>query len=551
MANLLRRSFRALSFFCFASYFVSQLLHVCCFWLLYLEFSHRQVKSYAMTNLGHFSFKSLSPLILEQSATFTNSVFLTAAQLTELSPKASNASSHERRLRVFMPADSPSIYLCKTIVSSVALGYPVPTLLNWGGSFNRPEWHFRGSHIAKLEGFHAVVAELLENDTDADEDDLALMVDAHDIWFQLPPSVLIQRFHQLNHEADERNRKLWQDASKHAGFPISPPRQSIIVTAGKNCNPPASSGSDAHYELWPDSPMPTDLYGEGTDMHAPPLSDPSRQHRKFRPRCLNSGMIMGTMGALREALGRCQHKVDGVARRGRQVWSDQSLIGKVIGDQEAWRHWGREVAKTWNGTSAQIPSSISNRHVRDIGLAAMGGVQFEFSVGLDYNFTMIPPTCSAEEDGYFVHIGDSSSLQTMSENAGVPDGVRVKGVPPELRESSLDDDPFASMDWASESLYTDFFFGTTPVGIHHNAHVDGLKPFRLKGWWTKMWFYPRLRNLVKQQLQASSSRARELLRLSEGDHCQGAVIYQASKEPQVTAFTPARNNEPSGFRPIS
>jgi hypothetical protein len=454
-----------------------------------------------------------------------------------------------------MPADKPNLNLCKVIMSSLALGYPAPTLLNWEGDFNRPEWHFAGSHIAKLESLLAVLEELLEHADDAHEDDLALMIDAYDIWFQLPPGVLISRFDQLNREADERNRRTWEElgANNPSGFPIPPPKQSIIVTTAKDCFPDYTSGSDPHYDHWPPSPMPEDLYGEGTDQLAAPIMDPARKYRKMRPRCVNSGMIMGTMGTMRAALRRCKEKADEVARRGRQLWSDQALFGEVMGEQELWREWVRELASTWNGTASESPRTSATRDVRPVALAATLGQHFEFGIGLDYNFTTIPPTCSAEEDGYFIKIADSEDVKRQSEEAGVPDGVRLRGIPPELEEGRLEVDDGSKLKdvkWDEMALYSDFYFGNTPVGIHHNAYVENLKPWRLANWWELMWFYPRLRELVTQSIKIAAKRARPLVKLTHREDDIDITYRNPKGSHRVMVFTPERGAEPASFNPI-
>ncbi|EFY89573.1 hypothetical protein MAC_04428 [Metarhizium acridum CQMa 102] len=432
---------------------------------------------------------------------------LTTQQLQALQPGNRSISvGGDRRLRIFMPADSPHINLCKSVMSAVALGYPAPILLNWGGEFNRPEWHLAGSHVAKLESFLSVIENMLSlaegEDGDVHQDDLAVLVDAHDIWFQLPPSVLIQRYHQLNREADERVRQQWDDAQGFAtDFPIQPPKQSIVVTAAKDCHPKSDSGSDPHYSHWPESPMPSDMYGDGTDKVLTMPFDSARKFKKIRPRCVNSGMIMGTMGSLRDALTRAKAKVETVAHRGRQLWSDQALFGEVIGDQEMWREWMRELGTTWNGTASENYLSRLPADVRSIAKAAMNGEGFEYGIGLDYSFSTIPPTCSAEEDGYFAKINDKEALKQASAKAGVPNGeVRVKGVPAELDQAGVGPKHLSGVKWGDASLYTDFFFGVTPVAIHHNAYVNNLKSTRLNEWWSKMWFYPQLRNLVAQAL---------------------------------------------------
>ncbi|KAF9873564.1 hypothetical protein CkaCkLH20_09023 [Colletotrichum karsti] len=476
---------------------------------------------------------------------------ISRSQLEDLEPPSHVDAGGSRRLRLFMPADGPNINLCKTIMSAVALGYPMPTLLNWNGEFNRPDWHFAGSHIAKLESLLAVIDNIYEEDEDVNENDLALLVDAYDIWFQLPPSVLIERFHKLNRDADARVAKEWDEHGFKDEFPIPPPKQNIIVTTAKDCQPDWESGSNPRYEYWPDSPLPSDFYGEGTDEIIPYVFDSARKYKKIRPRCVNSGMIMGTIGALRGALQKAKDKVDRTAMNGRQLWSDQALFAEVIGDQEMWRYWMRGLVSTWNGTASHDNPRRLPAEVRQLADEALDGESFEFGIGLDYEFATIPPTCSSEDDGFFVKLNDAEAVKKESEKAGVPDGVRVKGIPSELKDA---DGPLPGLgsSWGNVPLYTDFFFGTSPVGIHHNAYVFGLKPWRLEHWWSMTWFYPYLRGLVTNALR-SNRKLTPLARLSiDGDE-GSEMVYWASKESEsekrVMVFD--GSNEKERFAPIS
>ncbi|KAF9779389.1 hypothetical protein IL306_001934 [Fusarium sp. DS 682] len=458
-------------------------------------------------------------------------------------PLQTSKPSTTRRMRLFMPADSPHINLCKTIMSAVAMGYPMPILLNWKREYNRPAWHFAGSHIAKLESLLGAIEILLESESDdVGEDDIAVLVDSYDMWFQLPPSVLLERYHRLNSEADARIRKQWQDLGIGTDFPISPPRQDIIITTAKDCFPDSYSGSDPHYEHWPESPMPKDMYGEDTDK-VPWSFDPARKYKKVRPRCVNSGLIMGTMGALRDALRRSKEKIDTVAMKGRQLWSDQALIGEVIGDQEIWREWMSLLGSSWNGSVAFYDRSSLDRTVRDIADAARLGKRLEFGIGLDYNFTTAPPTCSSEEDGYFVNLSNETSIREESQKAGVPGDIRIHGIPPELH--IIKDTLLSSTNWGSIPLYTDFFFGTSPIAIHHNAYINGLKGFRLKNWWHMMWYYPQLRHLITQRLKSTTEGST----LAELDRNGEKIVYkspQEDKQRKARVFSPLKPN----FTPI-
>lgn len=416
-------------------------------------------------------------------------------------------------------------------MSGVAMGYPMPVLLNWKREFNRPQWHFAGSHIAKLESLLAAIEVLLKTGS---EDDVAVMVDAYDLWFQLPPSVLLERYHRLNREADERTREQWAELNISADFPIPPPKQDIIITTAKDCFPDVYSGSNPHYEHWPDSPMPKDMYGPDTD-RVPWSFDPARKYKKVRPRCVNSGLIMGSLGALRDALRRSKEKIDAVAMKGRQLWSDQALIGEVIGDQEIYREWVRYLGSSWNGSTA---ANNPDHDIRKIADAALLGQRFEFGIGLDYNFTTAPPTCSSEEDGYFVHLLDEVNIHEESQKAGVPGPIRTNGIPPEIQ--SINDTILSPINWGAIPLYTDFFFGTTPIAIHHNAYINGLKKSRLKDWWNKMWYHAQLRHLITQRLKSS------LGLLAELDDGGDKIVYTAPQEGKPRVFSPQAPN----FTPI-
>ncbi|KAK1974539.1 hypothetical protein LZ30DRAFT_764717 [Colletotrichum cereale] len=401
----------------------------------------------------------------------------------------------------------------------------MPTLLNWNGEFNRPDWHFAGSHIAKLESLLVALDTLYEENHTADRD-VALLVDAYDIWFQLPPSALLERFHKSNHEADTRVNKLWTDSGYDSQFPIASPKQKIIITTAKDCQPGAESGSHPNYPHWPESPLPPDFYGEGTDK-IDYSADSARKYRKVRPRCVNSGMIMGEVGPLRAALRRCREKVEAVSMKGRQLWSDQALIAEVIGEQEVWREWVRSVLPPINQQPASRQWDLP-REVRKVVEAALSGQRFEFGLGLDYTFSTMPPTCSAEEDGSFVRWIDREAVQKASEEAGVPGSVRVPDTPTDLggSESPL---PGGGLSWADVPLYTDFFFGNAPVAIHHNAYISGLKAWRLENWWNMTWFYPHLRDLVTIRLQQQES-PRPLARIAVETTEQKEIVYLAPPE---------------------
>ncbi|KAG6000663.1 hypothetical protein E4U54_001346 [Claviceps lovelessii] len=515
----------------------------------------------------------------DSSRHINNRGLLTTQHLQAIPVGGSSRTNHSisaggnLRLRVFMSADSPHINLCKSAMSAVAVGYPAPVLLNWNGEFNHPRWHLAGRPAAKLESFLAVIDDLLARaegeDSDAHEDDLAVLVDAHHAWFQLPPSVLIQRYHQLNREADQRLQEQWEvtRGNHHADhrFPIDSPRQSIIVTT----TPAAALAKDDHAGLESDSTISPDGFGKGTQRLLSSWSFldhmSSARNRKGTPRSttsLGGGMVMGTMGSLRDVLRRAKAKMETAVQRGRQTWSDQALLGEVLGEQEMWRAWMRELGATWNGTASQNDLSRLPCHVRTVAKASLAGDRFEYGIGLDDDrFSTMPPIADADTHAYygaFVRFNNGTALQEASTKARlVSDGGhdRLRGLPDELSQNNVGSKYLEAVQWGDLPLYSDLYHGVTPVGLLFNKDDNSNKKnkgngIRLADWWTNMWFYPRLRNLVAHAMLAPSqdSTIRPLARIPAGPADQ--IRYWAPKSnyrnPKVQIFSPGGTDNSSG-----
>jgi len=110
------------------------------------------------------------------------------------------------------------------------------------------------------------VYEYLTNITDQNaESDLVVMMDALDIWLQLSPKTLIQRFEELN-------------------------TFGVVLGADKACWPNEWE-SPACQEV-PASTLPNGTYGENGE-----LEESGMPHT--RPRWANSGTIIGTVAAMR------------------------------------------------------------------------------------------------------------------------------------------------------------------------------------------------------------------------------------------------------------
>lgn len=99
----------------------------------------------------------------------------------------------------FVPATSADVNTCKTILSAAVLNYSTPTLVNWQHQYNDPGLASGGSHLAKIPGVLRYLSDLgPENDND-----LIVVIDGYDVWFQLTPGMLLARFHDINQRANQ------------------------------------------------------------------------------------------------------------------------------------------------------------------------------------------------------------------------------------------------------------------------------------------------------------------------------------------------------------
>ncbi|KAJ4245037.1 hypothetical protein NW762_014245 [Fusarium torreyae] len=416
-------------------------------------------------------------------------------------------SIFNRRLVILLPANSAGVNLCKAMVTAIALGYPAPIVINWGKS---------GSHLAKIAG----VLDYLDwssrlpltNKDRLGEDDLIMVADSADSWFQLPPAVLLQRYHALNREADERLRQQWTGSGE------MPMKQTIMVSAQKRCWPQPKSGSELHCEALPESPLREDLYGPETD------KDPDMRQVDVRPKFINSGAFIGPVGDMRRYFRRAQGRYEaGKGIQGNHFYSDQGFFGEIWGEQEMWRTWRRELGDKID--AAQNASIM----VHD---------QFEYHVGLDYYQTISIPTVFEEDDGDILTLNNhtliaerSKELEISPPRLRVPDDL-VNATNPLSRILGAE---AGSLDWGDMTLYADFFTTAVPVNVHHNAHINNLKGRRV-WWWDRMWFFPYLRQLVEAQLGQRRQAPLGRVNIPEGR----AVYWGLEAYKKIRKFMPTR-----------
>lgn len=372
-----------------------------------------------------------------------------------------------RQLAVILLADRLGHNLCKVVSSIIALGYPAPMIVNWGSAPANGDGGIGASQLAKIAG----TLNYLDWATDSraperltlDDGDLVLILDAYDIWMQLPPSVLLRRYYMSNERANER---LGRERQSNAGELLE---QTVVVSAQKGRVAPRDSISNLHCDDIPGSTLPSGVYGPLTDFRF-------AGWKYMQPRCLNSGSFMGPVGDMKKYFRQVIDKIDQhLAHLGpdQELNGDQGIFAEVFGEQELWRQ------------SAPTEHLPTPKATEDTAIADERELM-EYHVGLDYAQELFYPTCYSERDGYFARTNEVAEMKRISSDLGVS-ALRIQKLPADIRQAEnplekLTEGPTMYPSWGDLSLYMDFWITTVPVAIHHNTWRGGLKS-RCIDWW--------------------------------------------------------------------
>ena len=298
------------------------------------------------------------------------------------------------------------------------LGYPAPSLLSWNQATAFPNSLDDGAQV-----YSKIVRTMdyFNNIPRSRDNELALVADGYDVWFQLRPEVLVSRYHEINREANERNAKHYgPDAINAAQID-----QRVLFAASKKCS--NQLHNRACYAV-PEAPTPM-VYGGNTDtMLGRTL------HSAFRPRFLGDGFIMGPVGTLRdmfiraqavaEALPEVDEDRDNGSRESDFIYHGHvtSVFAMLFGDQE----WKREeIRRRYNnpsmllgkllGKGKSCSSKLDGMYIEDklnppftheggplAKWKAQRDEEFEFGIGLDYDARIMMNTQESYYDGFFL-----------------------------------------------------------------------------------------------------------------------------------------------------
>ncbi|ETN44482.1 uncharacterized protein HMPREF1541_10152 [Cyphellophora europaea CBS 101466] len=377
-----------------------------------------------------------------------------------------------KRLHVAVFATSGNYFLCQLHLSAALLGFPAPVFINWNDEEDKDEMK---QHLAKIEG----ALSYLESIPSHQQDDLVLMMDGFDIWFQLPHDYILQRYHQVVARAHERHVQAFGEelVAKHNI------RNTVIFGPDKSCAP---AGQD-HVSCWaiPESWLPPMSFGPDTD-HGRAMHN--------RPRWLNSGTVIGPARELKDVFERALQQ----NRDNHVTDSDQFYFSHVFGVQSYARRLLKLEYDAARGCDvAGDQEFLHPQHVdpKKKSIPNTDG-RTEYYIGLDWSSDMFQTAgFYADYLTWIRHNQTSQYIQQQSETGNyhhhftLPEDLLGRG-PSEDKDLSSIDPALAS--WQSLPLATNTASKTVPTVMH----INGKKGYRHL-WWPRNWFFPYIEPMLK------------------------------------------------------
>ncbi|KAJ5574081.1 uncharacterized protein N7459_008508 [Penicillium hispanicum] len=409
-------------------------------------------------------------------------------------------------LHVLIPTQKGTRGTCRTITSSMILGYPPPTLI--GYDYETPG----ATEFERVVDRIKRTRDYLKDSKIVKDRDIVLLVDSEDVFFQLPPHVLVKRYQEIVRKNNQKLLKKYGLVAVEGPTPGSPPEmvqkysQRVLFGASKKCY--SGLESDAGCVSVPQSSLPPDVYGWKTDI------DPDGHLN--RPRWLNPGAVIGQAADLRliydEALRLLeqQHRKHG----------DYQALTQMFGRQEVVRELERRrttsAAREWLYRFVGISDAIN---ISGISLRLETGHRYEYGIGVDYESQLFFNQVMSRDDVGWIEFGNYTHAANMQGSFHVPRETRlllptdIAALPNPFNQThfglenttrpvwnaTLDKLPHPSeRSWHNLPLMTNPYSASVPV----MAHMNGDPKLR-NGWWENMWYFPWARALARKYVRGS------------------------------------------------
>lgn len=368
------------------------------------------------------------------------------------------------------------------MLSAVLVGYPVPQMINWQRRWSNEVGDEGGDEYGYLKG----ALRALEGFGWERDDDLVLLVSGYDVWFQLRPQVLIDRYRRIIKDANQRTRKDLGEGAPNI-------TNSIIFAAQKECS---EGVDDLGCYAAPESPLPTDIYGSNTDTEA----------AMSRPRYIQSEMAMGPLVEMREFL---RHAVNKWRAKPDKFEDLQAVFADIYGEQE----YRREVIRSQHMSQLQQLSSwfFKSQSILEshpLNIEKKDDI-CEYGLTLDYEGQLGKVTDYPDSDWILYADANSVVAAAKNVNANPVGGLMIQSDiessrPPFFSLASIEKDLDLprEMAWENISLFSNAWTGVTPALIYHNTSNSDKASFGDS--WKRLWFQPYARTLLRAHARAPS-----------------------------------------------
>lgn len=381
-------------------------------------------------------------------------------------------------------------------------------MLGWEGygQYNGSE-----SHLFKISETLAYLNRL----PSTADNDLVLLLDAYDIWLQLPPEVLIQRYHNAIDKGNARLRLEGTYGAHHGGAQV---KQSIIFGPDKTCWP----NDERRAACWavPQSSLASDAFGPATDTWIVPN----------RPRWLNSGTIMGPAKDMRNMFAATMDMLNRKFDEGYEFKnSDQYYFQEMWAEQEINRLRLRD-------------GKVEAPNIRDDVLGDLPVIpqdsRTEFHVTVDYESDVFQTSAYYTE--YLTWMSFNHSTSLVDQASG-----RIKRIDQlVLPEDILRSHPPFPADIVVGRMPTgkgwqDMMLGTNVIiqQVFPVLHITNEKRFR-ELWWPRMWFHPHARALLEFAKRKRAMGSQVIAKVEGAFHISTkGTVSKIGKENSPGAWT--------------
>ncbi|KAJ4361469.1 hypothetical protein N0V95_001886 [Ascochyta clinopodiicola] len=432
-------------------------------------------------------------------------------EIDHLPPKLEKSTPN---FHLLMTSEKDSDAFCKSTLSAMLLNYPPPTAVNFRQTFTSPENKERRTIYS--------IRDYLDNAKLVHDEDLLLIVDGQDTWFQLPSDVIIKQYEAVVEYANARLLKRYGvDENKRQRF-----NQSIVFGAEKMCEE-----DDMTCKYAPQSILPNDMYGSSEE------SSTEDQPARF----LNSKVVMGPAKDLRAFFEAALKKYE---EKNSEKQTLQSVLATMFGEQQLRRDAVLTKGKSattklreWVGKAA-VEHVAAERRLEAANITFHPETRYEYSIGLDYTHTLFQPLVYSTLDELvpLVHENSTDLLKyrhpnTITPHLSLPSTLLASKLPfwsPNLYlhnpspntnkpayidkleyANKLDRLPNRHTSWSRLPLIQNTYTGAIPALILrvpdsiHDPRLSGISSARIA--FNNLWFAPYKRALLRKYFRTPQS----------------------------------------------